>query len=189
MNTIAAISRKNDFCDGPHLDIAIDGRCLSDVLADVQDVLSAADCRGLIPCLLPWHEGPKGEEEMRISLERFLPKAGATTRAPVLMCPDDCDFWCTVVIAEVEHDEHVVRWSRIGLDRSESSTLPDGIGSVVQWASSFAGWEFDPVQYRAVFEAFFSLSRPEAEPGASPNGGPATQLGHPGVTEGPPSVS
>jgi hypothetical protein len=28
-----------------------------------------------------------------------------------------------------------------------------------------------------------------AEPGASPNGGPATQLGNSSVTEGPPSVS
>jgi len=28
-----------------------------------------------------------------------------------------------------------------------------------------------------------------AEPGAPPNGGPAKQLGHSGVTEGPPSVS
>jgi hypothetical protein len=28
-----------------------------------------------------------------------------------------------------------------------------------------------------------------AEPGAAPNGGPATQLGDSGVTEGPPSVS
>lgn len=28
-----------------------------------------------------------------------------------------------------------------------------------------------------------------AEPGAAPNGGPATQLGNSGVTEGPPSVS
>ena len=31
--------------------------------------------------------------------------------------------------------------------------------------------------------------RPNAEPGASPNGGLATQLGNSGVTEGPPSVS
>jgi hypothetical protein len=31
--------------------------------------------------------------------------------------------------------------------------------------------------------------RKEAEPGASPNGGPATPVGNSGVTEGPPSVS
>jgi len=29
----------------------------------------------------------------------------------------------------------------------------------------------------------------EAEPSAAPNGGPATQLGNSGVTDGPPSVS
>lgn len=31
--------------------------------------------------------------------------------------------------------------------------------------------------------------RTTAEPGAAPNGGPATQFGNPGVTKGPPSVS
>ncbi len=33
------------------------------------------------------------------------------------------------------------------------------------------------------------LRIPKAEPGAPPNGGPATQCGNSGVTEGPPSVS
>ena len=36
----------------------------------------------------------------------------------------------------------------------------------------------------------FALTRPgSAEPGAAPNGGPATRSGNSGVTEGPPSVS
>jgi hypothetical protein len=34
-----------------------------------------------------------------------------------------------------------------------------------------------------------SRERGSAEPGAAPNGGPATRLGNPGVAEGPPSVS
>jgi hypothetical protein len=37
--------------------------------------------------------------------------------------------------------------------------------------------------------AFRNPKRKDAEPGAAPNGGPATQLGNSGVTEGPPSVS
>jgi len=33
------------------------------------------------------------------------------------------------------------------------------------------------------------FSRTAAEPSAAPNGGPATQLGNSGATEGPPSLS
>ena len=41
-----------------------------------------------------------------------------------------------------------------------------------------------------VWPAFaFPKSHPAAEPGASPNGGPAERLENPGVTEGPPSVT
>jgi hypothetical protein len=35
----------------------------------------------------------------------------------------------------------------------------------------------------------YMRSGPKAEPGASPNGGPATRLGNSGGSEGPPSVS
>jgi hypothetical protein len=41
----------------------------------------------------------------------------------------------------------------------------------------------------AVFYLSRGRGRRIAEPSASPNGGPATQLGNSGVTEGPPSVS
>ena len=38
-------------------------------------------------------------------------------------------------------------------------------------------------------DRFFALMPKIAEPGAPPNGGPATRLGNSGVAEGPPSVS
>ena len=46
------------------------------------------------------------------------------------------------------------------------------------------------VVYRWVTRASRGLpGRGKAEPGAAPNGGPATRLDHSGVMEGPPSVS
>lgn len=50
----------------------------------------------------------------------------------------------------------------------------------------FVGGEI--IIWTGVFGVYF-LRKPGAEPGAAPNGGPATQLGGSGVTEGPPSVS
>jgi len=68
---------------------------------------------------------------------------------------------------------------------------------------SYEAWEYECgafKKWRAVFSVRFYQSgtsdsswglRPihPAQPCAAPNGGPATQLGNSGVTEGPPSVS
>ena len=44
------------------------------------------------------------------------------------------------------------------------------------------------VGVRILFRDYAHLLTPLAQPGAAPNGGPATQLGKSDVTEGPPSV-
>lgn len=33
---------------------------------------------------------------------------------PLLLCPDDCDFSCVVIVAEVEKTDNLVYWKRIG---------------------------------------------------------------------------
>ena len=59
--------------------------------------------------------------------------------------------------------------------------LPESQGKVQTWLAC-------PLWREIMQEAQRALKR-IAEPGAAPNGGPATQLGDSGVTEGPPSVS
>jgi len=79
-----------------------------------------------------------------------------------------------------------------GLCLDELLELTDLLASVV-----VAKYELEPArlgvrfnQERIALTEFRSLSkRLLAEPSAAPNGGPATQLGDSGVTEGPPSVS
>lgn len=158
MNRIAAVQRTGSLVHHPYLDIAIDGRPLDELAATA---LGDPRLGGLVPCLLDWYDGPEHEDELRVSRDRFLPGVGATALAPVLMCPDDADFWCTVILAEVAHEDDLVRWTRIGVDVREHLDdlyVPDRIGIAVRWADSFAGWEFDPVQYRAVFDAFVAVS-------------------------------
>ena len=59
----------------------------------------------------------------------------------------------------------------------------------------WAGWALVVIFYTlvsltlATLHILLTRGRSNAEPGASPNGGPATPLGNSGVTEGPPSVS
>jgi hypothetical protein len=82
----------------------------------------------------------------------------------------------------------------VGIDGSEGESLkPESFARRIQ---HFRKIELE--QQRAIDLAEGFIQGPEdfrphdeewAEPDAPPNGGPATQLGNSGVTEGPPSVS
>ena len=61
----------------------------------------------------------------------------------------------------------------------------DGFPFVIRYGSLDSRSEDEP-EVNSALEAFHER---RAEPSAAPNGGPATQLGNSGVTEGPPSVS
>ena len=155
MNRIAAVTRKSFYVPDEHLDIAVDGVPLSEALIGV---FREDDIRGLIPCLLPCHEGPDAVRELEISIERFLPLPGTITNAPILMCPDDVDFWCTIVIAEIQHTHNHIRWNRVGFNQCHGRKLPEGVGNPTEWMGGFGGWSFDPSEYQAVLEAFRLLS-------------------------------
>jgi hypothetical protein len=47
---------------------------------------------------------------------------------PILLCPDDMDFWCTVIVAQVQFNKETVVWKRIG--------LVTGAIDVKQWRES-----------------------------------------------------
>jgi hypothetical protein len=159
MNRIGVVRRQSIYSVGEHLDIAVDGAPLSEALAAV---FPEEHIHGLVPCLLPWHGSPEGARELQISLERFLPPPGATTNAPILMCPDDLDFWCTIIIAEVQHAYNHIRWNRVGLNQCEGVKLPEAVGNPTNWMEGFGGWSFGISDYQAVFEAFRLLSRDDS---------------------------
>ena len=97
MNRIQAIRGKSEYSLSDHLMIAVDGRPL-DQHINVFDIEGRHGYNGLVPTLLDWLES---EQERAVVWTRILPEIGATTICPVLMCPDDCDFSCTIVVAEI----------------------------------------------------------------------------------------
>jgi hypothetical protein len=145
MNEISTVVRKSENVSEAHLDLLIDGIALAQTIRQYLTVDS-----GLVPCLLPWMDSLAEVEVVR---SRFFPSEGAVANAPVLMCPDDLDFWCTIIIAKIEHRQDCISWSAIGLNRSEPNP-PDAIGCEVEWSPSFAGWRFSKDAYRKVFEEF-----------------------------------
>ena len=102
-------------------------------------------------------------------------------------------------------------WFVIGplcYDRERKNGGPFKIGDTVQILSGphrgrisrvYSAWQGNTLrvelgasekeEFRDIFSPDQLLREQRAEPGAAPNGGPATRLGNSGVREGPPSVS
>jgi hypothetical protein len=138
MSTIRAGRYKTKYSASAHLVFCIDGRPLDVLLAE----MCAADALiGLVPApSWLWRD-----EDRALALRRLFPAPGATVIAPVLVCPDDRDFFCTVVVAQVHQSGAVVTWQHIGLDRTRSGP----VGSVVDWFAGVGPFQFALGAYQA----------------------------------------
>jgi hypothetical protein len=100
---------------------------------------------GLVPAWLGWLTD-KGEREL--VRERMWPRVGERWIVPLLVCPDDLDFSCTLVVAEVSSTEEEVTWERIGLDTRSSLEV-----SEVDWLA-VAPQRFQRGEYLECVESF-----------------------------------
>ena len=103
--------------------------------------------------LIPTIQGMDNIDEQIISVERFKPSVGQTVNAPILMCPDDVNFACIAVIAEIQNLGKSVIWKRFGFDQSED--IPDAIGTNVEWIGG-PELQFDINSYDSVCSFFNS---------------------------------
>ncbi|MFY7709169.1 hypothetical protein ACOSQB_00965, partial [Tenacibaculum sp. MEBiC07804] len=76
------------------------------------------------------------------------------TICPILMCPDDCDFECSLIVAEIENSKTQIRWNRIGLDKSETYKIKENVGSDVEWFKGKYSFEFERDEYLKVISDF-----------------------------------
>jgi len=148
MNSIKGILDKSDY-EGyfDFLNFQIDGYWLDEKLEELYPDYSIKDN---IPTLLFALES---EKEQEIVWDRILPKENETTVCPILMCPDDCDFICTLIVAEIENCGSTIRWNKIGFDMTKSN-LPEKVGSKVDWFNNFNFLEFESSQYSIMISEF-----------------------------------
>ena len=153
MNRIKAIRMASKFVSEPHLVITLDAVPLDELLRSARSDLQLV---GLVSSLL----GGSTKDAV-VAWQRFLPAIGCTGYAPVLICPDDLDYSCSVVMAEVVAERDVIRWDRLGLDATRKGV----VGSCIRWEPGLGPFRFSRGDYEACMEAF----RPNfAEPGAAP---------------------
>jgi len=58
---------------------------------------------------------------------------------PILLCADDMDFWCTVVVAQVRFYNKVVVWEKIGVVTGEFDVKKwreSGIRNIATWSET-----------------------------------------------------
>lgn len=151
MNDFTVQKLKTEFVEKEHLSILIDDTPLDLLIAD-EDDNGELHSVGLVPTLLDWMTD---EKERKVTWDRILPDEGKKAIAPILMCPDDCDLVCTVVVAEVETRGNAVIWRRIGLDYGDKFGKPEKVGKEVEWLE-LPEFRFQLADYKKAINQFKS---------------------------------
>jgi len=148
MNKIEGILDKSDYED--YLDFInyrIDGYWLDEKL---DELYPNNMYKGLIPTLVYWMER---EDEKNIVWKRILPNENETTICPILMCPDDNDFSCTLIVAEIRNCGQIIQWKQIGIDKTKEWEA-EKVGSTVEWFNKLQELNFSKQDYLAMIEIF-----------------------------------
>ncbi len=115
------------------------------------------DYEGSIPTLLDvfYDEIPDNAKAKQVVWERINTVGETPVIAPLLMCPDDLDFYCFVVVAEIRCVGDTVRWERIGLDDLENRGIqPETLGEKVLWFDYIPPLVFPKEEYFECIETF-----------------------------------
>jgi hypothetical protein len=140
---------KSKYIEEDHIRILIDNKPLDEILHELYPEQSLL---GLIPTITDWI---RLESEAQFVFERFATSNNAVL--PILMCPDDCDLWCTLVVAEVVKNESQIIWKRIGIDESQKNEMIDSyesIGIKVKWLDKVKEMIFNKENYSVLEEVY-----------------------------------
>lgn len=148
MNKIEGIQDKSDYKDyWDFINFRIDGYWLDEKL---DEPYPDNMYKGLIPTLVYWMER---EDEKAIVWERILPDENETTICPILMCPDDNDFSCTLIVAEIRNYGGLIQWKQIGIDKTKEWDA-EKVGSTVEWFDKINELNFSKQDYLKMLETF-----------------------------------
>lgn len=144
MNRISTLKITGEF--DPYLQYAIDKAPLDNILDK--------ECpeNGILNLIPTLDRSLETKEERIIVWSRILPESG-TSICPILMCEDDRDFYCLLIVVEIEVIENTVLWKRFGLDKSSPNNLSD-VGTTVKWLDNSPSFMFEKTEYQLMIESF-----------------------------------
>lgn len=153
VNKLAVKNMRSRYVEVEHPTILIDGRPLDFILDEVYpDHLLL----GLVPMIIEW-----------ISLEEEVTLVGQAYESdqvikilPILMCPDDCDLTCTLVVVEVEIMDDLVHWKRFGIDKNKQKEFIKHNGFLetnVEWLNKVPSMTFYKEDYKTLDKIYKHL--------------------------------
>ncbi|NDV80724.1 hypothetical protein [Bacteroides sp. 51] len=74
-------------------------------------------------------------------------------KCPILMCPDDFDFSCTLIVAEIENYSSFIRWKQIGIDKG-SKWYDTEMRYDIEWFFDFQPLNFEFDDYKKMIQKF-----------------------------------
>lgn len=152
VNQIATKTFLNPFSGLTYYNVQIDGILLEDIiLSKVKEEIIP----GLVPTLLNWLNN---EDERKVVWDRAFPSIGEKSKLPILMCSEDIDLWCTLIIVEVTRDNDFVYWNKFGLENSDAQ-IAEEIAKSVEWFKEVNSMKFDLKQYEFVLNEFRKFLR------------------------------
>lgn len=148
MAVISALMYQSKFAASAHPVLAIDGVSF-DVWLSSQ--LNYPDLRDLVPAQGWLLE----DQDLEIAWRRLTSQeTNFSTVVPLLICPDDLDFDCTVVVAEQEITVDEVIWKRFGLS---VESWGEQVGSSVKWFEPNVSAKFNRSQFQQAVMEFERL--------------------------------
>ncbi|MDF9840243.1 MULTISPECIES: hypothetical protein [unclassified Paenibacillus] len=151
LNNIEVILGQSIYCKAEHHIIMVDGVSLDALLHRHYPLYHL---EGLVPVMPDWLDVP-GEREFILSRYKCTSKDFVM---PILMCPDDCDLSCTVVVAHVVRTGSRVVWKKLGIDmssREDMLTGDDPIGTTVDWLDEIPELTFRESDYTSQFSKIY----------------------------------
>ncbi len=148
MNNIQGLLDKSDY-DGywDYINYRIDDYWLDEKL---EEIYPDKMYKGLIPTLVEWIDR---EDEKSVVWKRILPNENESAICPILMCPDDNDFSCTLIVVEIINQGNLIQWKRIGIDRTNEWEA-EKVGVDVEWFDEMEELNFSMIDYLEMLETF-----------------------------------
>jgi hypothetical protein len=92
---------------------------------------------------------------METAWQRIKPSdVGLTTIVPLLMCPDDVDFSCSVIVVEQSVTAELIAWERFGFAMDQPH---DQVGATVKWFQASCKAEFSKLEFVSALASFQKL--------------------------------
>lgn len=147
MNSIQGLLDRSDYRDNwDYVNFYIDGYWLDEKL---EELCPGSMYKGLIPTLT---YGMDKHEEV-IVWSRILPNENETTVCPILMCPDDFDFSCTLIVVQIRNCGNVIQWDKIGVDLTDRFDV-NAVGTNVDWFDKVEPLIFYKEEYLTMIASF-----------------------------------